>query len=59
MKLTETERNLVVESQKVYSAIGGKLRQNSNEVKDKVDLTDLAKGLSQRRDRVLRESEKD
>ena len=59
MKLTKEEKKVIADSQKIHSAIGGELKKNSNEVKDKVDLTDIAKSLADRRKRVLRDNDDD
>ncbi len=58
MKLSKEDRKAIAESHKISSVIGRKLKETSEGVKDKVDLTNLAKSLSTRRERILKEEEK-
>jgi len=53
--MKQEDKEAIVESQKIHSAIGSKLKENSDKVKDKVDLTNIAKSLASRRKRVLRD----
>lgn len=57
MKITKEDKKAIADSQKIHSAIGTKLEKNSAEVKDKVDLTDIAKGLADRRAKLLRDED--
>lgn len=57
MKLSKDDKKNIAESQKIHSAIGSKLKKNDDGVKDKVDLTNIAKSLATRRDRVLKDEE--
>jgi len=53
MKLDQKKRQIVASVQKITSTIAEKLKESKDEVKDKVDLTKIAKDLSERRSRVL------
>ena len=57
MKLTQVDKKVIADSQKVHSTISNRLKKNSNDVKDKVDLTDIAKSLSMRRQKELKEED--
>jgi len=49
MKISTDKRQSIAQSQKVISAIAGKLKESNAEVKDKVDLTKIAEDLAERR----------
>jgi len=51
------DKKAIFESRKIHSAISEKLKENSEEVKEKVDLTNIAKKLAERRVEALREEE--
>jgi hypothetical protein len=59
MKLTQEDKKAIADSQKIHNAIGERLKKNGDAVKDKVDLTNIAKNLSRRREKVMRESDEE
>ena len=56
MKLDKKKRQTVASVEKITSTIANKLKEVKGEVKDKVDLTKIAKDLAERRSRVINES---
>jgi hypothetical protein len=57
MKITNEERKNIADSQRIHSIISDKLKKNSEGTR--VDLANLAKSLTKRRDRVLMEEEEE
>ena len=52
MKVTKKTRKSIASAENITSLIKNKLKEKSEEVKDKVDLTKIAKDLADRRERV-------
>ncbi|MFA6385942.1 MAG: hypothetical protein WCW29_04325 [Candidatus Paceibacterota bacterium] len=58
MNLTKEKRKSIANSENLVNIIGKQLRKKDSEVKDKVDLSKIAKDLSERRDKALSEEKK-
>ena len=55
MKIDKQKRQVVANVEKITSTIAKKLKESEDEVKDKLDLTKIAKDLAERRSRVINE----
>ena len=55
MKIDKQKRQVVANVEKITSTIAKKLKESEDQVKDKLDLTKIAKDLAERRSRVINE----
>jgi len=54
MKIDKEMRKSIAKAQNITSLIKGKLKEKSKEIKDSVDLTNIAKSLSERREKIMK-----
>lgn len=55
MKLTREQKDSIAKSKNISDIIGSKLKENDGKRENKIDLTKIAKDLSERRQNVLKE----
>lgn len=55
MKLTREQKDSIAKSKNISDIIGSRLKENDGKTGNKIDLTKIAKDLSERRQNVLKE----